>query len=194
MMDGWIHWLSQPWPWYVAGALMGLTVPILLWLGNRTLGVSSSLRHLCAAILPGRIEFLRYDWKKIGGWNLLFALGIVIGGVIGGQLLANPEPIRISTLTAQDLGAMGIHDQTRFLPSELFHFSALLTVRGFVMIVLGGFLIGFGTRYAGGCTSGHGIMGISSLQWPSLVATIAIFAGVILSAYLIVPLLLRLPS
>lgn len=193
-MDSWIQLLRHPWPWYVAGALMGLTVPILLWLGNRTLGVSSSLRHLCAAILPGRIEFLRYDWKKVGGWNLLFALGIVIGGYIGGHLLANPEPIRISARTAQDLSALGIHDQSSYLPADLFQLSALLTVRGFVMIVVGGFLIGFGTRYAGGCTSGHGIMGISSLQWPSLVATVAIFAGVILSAYLIVPILLRLPS
>ena len=184
--------LHRPWPWYVAGVVMGLTVPALLLLGNRSLGVSSNLRHVCAAVLPGRNEFLRYDWRKQGGWNLLFALGIVIGGFLGGYLLRNPEPMEISERTVRDFAALGIHDLRGYLPGEVFRWSALGTLRGLVMMVLGGFLIGFGTRYAGGCTSGHGILGISSLQKASVIATIAIFAGVIFSSLVLVPLVLRL--
>jgi uncharacterized membrane protein YedE/YeeE len=60
------------------------------------------------------------------------------------------------------------------------------------MIVVGGFLVGFGTRYAGGCTSGHAIMGLSNLQWPSLVATISFMVGGFIMANLILPFILKL--
>lgn len=169
--------LSKPWPWYVAGPLIGLTVPLLLLLGNKAFGISSSLRHICAACLPANIDFFRYDWRK-EAWNLWFVSGIVIGGGIGGTLLKNPEPMTIGYQTLTDLRALGVQDfSSGLLPTDLFAWENVLTLKGLIFYVLGGFLVGFGTRYAGGCTSGHSIFGLSTLQWPSLVATIGFMAG-----------------
>ena len=182
-----IDWLKQPWPWYVAGPLIGLTVPLLLLLGNKTFGVSSSLRHVCAACMPAKIPFFQYNWKK-EIWNLFFVAGVLAGGFIAAQLLANPESIRIST----QMSAVGITDSKNIVPSDLFNWQSLLTVKGLIMIVGGGFLVGFGTRYAGGCTSGHAIMGLSNLQWPSLVATCCFMAGGFIMTNLILPSILKL--
>ena len=74
-----LEWIKQPWPWYVAGPVIGLTVPTLLIIGNKSFGISSSLRHLCAACIPANIKFFKYDWKK-EAWNLFFIGGVVIGG------------------------------------------------------------------------------------------------------------------
>ncbi len=183
--------LTTPWPWYIAGPLLGLTVPLLLLIGNKSLGVSSSLRHICAACIPGRLKIFQYDWKA-EVWNLFFVAGITLGGFIAGYLFANPEPVRISTDTVANLQAMGIKDFTGLVPAELFSFSSLATWPGIILIVVGGFFIGFGTRYAGGCTSGHTIFGLSTLQFPSLVATICFFAGGLLVSWFILPLILSL--
>jgi uncharacterized protein len=183
--------LRQPWPWYIAGPLIGLAVPALLIAGNKALGISSSLRHICAACFPANIPFLQYDWKK-EVWNLFFAAGILIGGFIAGYLLRSADPVAISQKTVQDLQALGIQPQAGLLPREIFSWHSLLTFPGLIFIVVGGFLIGFGTRYAGGCTSGHGIMGMSSFQVPSLVALISFFAGGILATYVLFPPLLPL--
>ncbi|CAM3192366.1 YeeE/YedE family protein [Rhodothermus bifroesti] len=187
-----LSWLSQPWPWYVAGPLIGLIVPLLLLLGGKSFGVSANLRHLCAAILPSRQDFFRYDWKSQGLWNLTFALGIVLGGLIASTLLASPDPyVHIAEATRTELAALGISDFRGLVPSEFMSWQGLLTPAGLVMIVLGGFLIGFGARYAGGCTSGHAIMGLADLQLPSLVATIGFFIGGLIATHLILPLLLN---
>ncbi len=186
-----IDWIKQPWPWYVAGPLIGLTVPILLLLGNKTFGVSSSLRHVCAACLPAKIPFFQYNWKK-EIWNLFFVAGILVGGIIAAQLLANPEPIKIHSGLASEMSSFGINDTKNMVPGDLFNWSALLTLKGFFVIIVGGFLVGFGTRYAGGCTSGHAIMGLSNLQWPSLVATCCFMAGGFIMANLILPTILKL--
>jgi uncharacterized membrane protein YedE/YeeE len=85
-----IELLRQPWPWYVAGTIIGLTVPALLLLGNKQLGISSSLRHLCAVCLPANIAYFKYDWRK-EIWNLFFVFGILLGGMIATQFLSNPE-------------------------------------------------------------------------------------------------------
>ena len=77
-------------------------------------------------------------------------------------------------------------------PNDIFNFSSLLTVKGFIMMVIGGFLVGFGTRYANGCTSGHSIMGISNLQLSSLIATCCFFAGGLIMTWLILPTLMKL--
>src|SRR5688500_11614044 len=98
-MDELIALLRRPWPWYVAGPLLGLFVPLLLVLGNRMFGISSNLRHICAGVCPGNVAHFRYDWRRDGSWNLAFALGIVIGGFIAGVLLANPEPVAIEAAT-----------------------------------------------------------------------------------------------
>ena len=183
--------LSKPWPWYVAGPLIGLMVPVLLIFGNKTFGISSTLRQICAACFPGRIPFFQYDWKK-EAWNLVLVAGIVVGGVLGGIVFRNPDPVAISAATVADLQAAGIGIQGGLAPAEIFSFGALLTLRGFLFVVVGGFLVGFGTRYAGGCTSGHSIMGMSNLQWPSLVATCCFFAGGLLMSWVFLPRLLGL--
>jgi uncharacterized membrane protein YedE/YeeE len=190
-MNQFIEWISQPWPWYVAGPMIGLTVPALLILGNKTFGISSSLRHVCAACVPAGIPFFTYDWKK-EIWNLLFVLGTAIGGFIAMNFLANPETIVISEATQADLTALGITNFTDLMPVEIFNWNTVFTGKGVLFFVIGGFLVGFGTRYAGGCTSGHAIMGISSLQWPSLVATIFFMVGGFLMTHVLLEPLMKL--
>jgi uncharacterized membrane protein YedE/YeeE len=184
--------LLRPWPWYVAGPLLGLFAPLLLWLGNRLFGVSSNLRHLCAAIQPSRLPYFGYDWRREGGWNLAFVAGIVIGGVLAGIVFRNPEPVAIAASTRASLTALGITDFTGLVPRDLFSWSSLTTLRGWIAIVGGGFLVGFGTAYAGGCTSGHGISGVANLEIPSFIALAGFFAGGLLGTFLLVPLVLGL--
>jgi uncharacterized membrane protein YedE/YeeE len=186
-----LDFLKQPWPWYIAGPLIGLTVPALLLLGNKSFGISSSLRHVCAACIPAKIPFFQYDWKK-EIWNLFFVAGILAGGIIAAQLLANPEPILVNPKLSAELATYGVTNYSGIVPKDLFAWSELLTARGIFMMVIGGFLVGFGTRYAGGCTSGHAIMGLSNLQWPSLVATCCFMAGGFVMANLIMPYILKL--
>ncbi|HEY0978615.1 MAG TPA: YeeE/YedE thiosulfate transporter family protein [Flavobacteriales bacterium] len=183
--------LRSPWPWYIAGALIGLTVPYLLLVGNKTFGISSSLRHLCAACFPANIEFFRYDWKK-EVWNLFFVGGIAVGALLASSFLSDPNPLVLAEPTAAYLASKGITETGHLLPPEIFSWEQLFTLRGLVFFVIGGFLVGFGTRYAGGCTSGHAIMGLSNLQWPSLIATCCFMAGGILMTWFILPHLLDL--
>lgn len=183
--------IRQPWPWYVAGVLIGLTVPALLLLGNKHFGISSSLRHICAACLPANISFFKYEWKK-EAWNLFFVGGVLLGGVVATQLLSNPDPIIVSEKTVQALEALNITVDNELMPASIFSFENLFTLRGLIFFVLGGFVIGFGTRYAGGCTSGHSIMGLSNLQWPSLVATCCFMVGGFAMVHLIFPWLMTL--
>lgn len=185
------EWLKQPWPWYVAGPLIGLMVPALLLIGNKSFGVSSSLRHICAACLPAKIPFFQYDWKK-EVWNLFFVTGILVGACIAVTLLSNQVPIEVTPKLQQELAGYGISNYNNIVPEELFNWSILLSLKGFMMMVGGGFLVGFGTRYAGGCTSGHSIMGLSMLQLPSLVATVCFMAGGFIVANFVLPLILKL--
>ncbi len=181
--------LQQPWHWSVAGILIGLTVPILLILGNKQFGISSSLRHVCAMCVPANIPLFKYDWKK-EIWNLYFVLGIIIGGFIANYLLANPNPMEVAEATKVVLAKYGISDYSQLQPVELFNWNNLLTIKGLLMFVFGGFLVGFGTRYGNGCTSGHAIMGLSNLQLPSLIATICFMLGGFLCTHFILPLFL----
>jgi uncharacterized membrane protein YedE/YeeE len=183
--------LQAPWPWYVAGPLIGLTVPLLLLMGNKKLGISSTLRQICAACVPGRIPLFQYEWKK-EIWNLYFVGGVLLGGVLGGVVLANPEPVAISSSTIGYIAQFSIPHEPGLMPASLFAWQELATVKGWLLMVLGGFLVGFGTRYARGCTSGHGITGLSSLQWPSLIATCCFFLGGILFSRFVLPLILSL--
>lgn len=144
--------ILQPWPWYVAGPLIGLTVPILLFLTGKSLGISSSFRHLCSIVLPtSKLDYLRQNnWRK-ESWNLIFVGGIFVGAFIAANFLSATPPT--------------------FLPDHYYSAS------GIAKLLIGGILVGFGTRYANGCTSGHTIMGLANLQWSSLVASICFFAG-----------------
>lgn len=183
--------IKQPWPWYIAGPLIGLTVPALLILGNKSFGISSSLRHACAACLPAKIPFFQYEWKK-ETWNLVFVLGIFLGGMVASHFLPNPAPIKVNENLARELAAYGITDFSAMVPLDIVSWEKLLTVSGLIIMVGGGFLVGFGARYAGGCTSGHAIMGLSTLQWPSLVATIFFMIGGFVMANWILPIILSL--
>src|SRR2546423_3223864 len=149
-----IEFLKHSIPWYVGGVLIGLMVPALLIAGNKTLGVSSALKHVCAACGPFSIPFLNYDWKK-EVWSLFFAGGIILGGFIAGYLFRDPRPQNISPNTLHALSLYGISFNKGFLPEQVFNWSYLVTLPGFIIMIIGGFLVGFGTRYAGGCTSGH---------------------------------------
>lgn len=188
--------LSSPWPWYVAGPLIGLVVPVLLVVGGKVFGMSSNLRHLCAAIPApdsAKPAFLRYDWKRAGGWNLSFALGIVLGAALAVFLFGEPNSgAMISAATRADLSALGVRDFAGLAPAQIFSVAGLGSWAGVVFIVLGGFLVGFGTRWAGGCTSGHAISGLAALQLPSLVAVVGFFAGGLLATHVLFPVLLPL--
>lgn len=186
-----MEYLTQPWSWYVAGVFIGLTVPALLIIGNKHFGISSSMRHICAACVPAGIKFFQYDWKK-EAWNLFFVSGAFLGAVVASLFLADPNPVAVHPNLAADLAKVGVTDYSQLVPADLFSWESLATLRGLLLMVLGGFLVGFGTRYGGGCTSGHAIMGLSTLQWPSLVATIAFMVGGFLAANLILPVILAL--
>ena len=186
-----IETIQRPWPWYVAGPLIGLMVPLLLLIGNKTFGISSSLRHLCAACVPSKIPFFSYNWKK-EAWNMVLVAGILIGGFVAAGFLMNAEPVVVNPKLISELSNYGITDYHSLVPGQLFNFQQLLTLKGFIIIIIGGFLVGFGTRYAGGCTSGHAIMGLSNLQLPSLIATICFMAGGFIMANLILPFILKL--
>ncbi|MDK2013513.1 MULTISPECIES: YeeE/YedE family protein [unclassified Deinococcus] len=177
--------LRSPWPWYVGGPLIGLTVPLLLWLGNKGFGISANLRHACAILLPDAAKpaFFRYDWRK-ERWNLMFAGGLILGGIVAGVLLGNPEPTRLSAAGVQSIQALGVQVRPGLMPAEL---TDLSNPGVWLLLAVSGLLVGFGTRYGGGCTSGHAITGLSTLQGPSLIATVSFFAGGILSANLLLP-------
>ncbi len=186
-----MEFLKQPWTWYAAGSIIGLIVPALLIFGNKHFGISSNMRHICAACFPANIAYFKYNWKK-EIWNFFFVGGIIIGAMIAIYYLNTDRPIVVNQQLSSELAGYGVTDFSGTVPKQLFSFESLFTLRGFIMMVVGGFLVGFGTRYAGGCTSGHSIMGLSNLQVPSLIATCCFMAGGFIMANLILPFILRL--
>ncbi|WP_420319037.1 YeeE/YedE family protein [Ekhidna sp.] len=183
-----MEFLSQPWPWYVAGPLIAFIMFSLLLSGKR-FGLSSNLRSMCAIMGAGKhCEFFDFNWRA-QMWNLIFVLGLIIGGAIS-VLFLDTEQVNISKETVLELQQLGIQNPgSTLLPAEVFSWNNLLTFRGLIMIVLGGFFVGFGARYAGGCTSGHAISGLSDLQKPSLIAVVGFFIGGLFVTYLITPFL-----
>jgi uncharacterized membrane protein YedE/YeeE len=165
---------------------------MLLWVGH-PFGVSSSFRDICAATVPGRIEYFRHDWKA-AAWRLAFVVGLVAGGWLAWQWLGPADPlapaVAISDATRADLRVLGLTDQTGLVPPQLFGREALAGAAGWVVLLLGGFLVGFGTRWAGGCTSGHAISGLANLQKASLIAVVGFFVGGLISTHFLLPLLL----
>lgn len=179
-----------PWPWWVGGIAIGAMVPLLLLLANRHFGISSTLRHLCAACAPVKTSFLRYDWRK-EAWSLFLAGGIVLGGWIAREwLVETPEPG-----IGPEARALAAHwhlaAPSAPMPLELFSWESLATARGILLMVVGGFLVGFGARWANGCTSGHAIMGLSLLRPASLVAVLGFFAGGLIVSWFVLPWVLR---
>lgn len=186
-----VELILKPWPWYIAGPLIGLMVPLLLLLGNKTFGISSSLRHICAACFPANISFFKYNWKK-EVWNLFFAAGIILGALLATHFMQNNEPVQLNEKLVSELQQYGINNYNGLVPVDIFSWHSLFSIKGILLMVAGGFLVGFGTRYAGGCTSGHSIMGISNLQGPSLIATCCFMGGGFLMSNWILPLILTL--
>ncbi|MEP5255419.1 MULTISPECIES: YeeE/YedE family protein [Winogradskyella] len=184
-----MEYISQPWPWYISGPSIAIIMFLLLYFG-RTFGMSSNLRTMCAIGGAGkRVEFFKFDWRN-QLWNLVVVLGAVVGGFIAQYGLTSPEPIDLSASTISDLEALGFNNAgANLLPPELFSWDAVLSFKGLAILLIGGFLVGFGTRYAGGCTSGHAITGLSSLQLPSLIAVIGFFVGGLIMIHLIFPIL-----
>jgi len=187
-----IEFLSQPWPWYVAGPMIALVMGLLLLVG-KSFGVSDTLRTTCSIGGAGALsDFFDFDWKK-QIWNLVFVAGAIIGGFIASTWLQQPDPIPLAQDTVAKLQELGIQNPGGdYLPVEIFSWEGLFTLRGFIMMVIGGFLIGFGARYAGGCTSGHAISGLSNLQLPSLIAVIGFFIGGLIMTYFLLPVILNL--
>jgi uncharacterized membrane protein YedE/YeeE len=180
--------LREPWPWYVGGVLVALMVPLLLIFGNKQFGISSSLRHICAACIPTKAEYFNYNWKD-HLWNLLLVAGIAIGGFIARHWLANPADIALAESTKEALRKLGITNFSGYLPEQVFSWEHLMRLNGILVMVVGGFLVGFGTRYSNGCTSGHSIMGLSLLSLSGLVATIGFFVGGLTMTHFIFPLI-----
>ena len=192
-----IEFISQPWHWSISGVMIALIMFLLIYLGQR-FGVSSSFRAMCSIGGAGiASDYFKYDWKS-HDWLLTFILGAIIGGGIAIHFFSSPNPVNISAATISDLQVLGIStprtiaEGTGYLPIELFNFKNLGTLQGIILMVTGGFLIGFGTRWAGGCTSGHAISGLSNLQLPSLVAVIGFFIGGLLMTHILFPLILSL--
>jgi uncharacterized membrane protein YedE/YeeE len=181
--------MPHPLPWYIAGPLIGLVVPVLLLIGNKPFGISSNFRHVCAALAPGRIDFFNHDWRRLGGWNLAFLAG-VLGGAAVAWRVAPVREVAVSAETVAALHQLGLRDLSGLVPSELFGWTALFTIHGAVAMVAGGFLVGFGTAYAGGCTSGHAISGLADGQLASLVAVAGFFAGGLVATHGLLPMLL----
>jgi hypothetical protein len=164
-------------------------VPALLLFDGKSFGISSSLQHLCATLPVRRPAFLSYDGWRQGGWNLLFALGVVAGGAVGAFVLSSPEPLVVAPATAADLAELGIGPATAglgLLPEALYG-GGWSDVRQLLVLLGGGFLVGFGARWAGGCTSGHGITGLASFQRVSLVAVVGFFIGGLLTTHVLLP-------
>lgn len=180
----------DPWPWFVTGPVISVVMATLLLIGRR-FGLSSNLRTLCSAAGAGKCaEYFQFDWKA-QTWNLVFVGGTIAGGAIAKGLLLKPEGVALNPKTADALRAMGITDAGEaYAPSQLFGPDAWNHPWAIAMLVGGGILVGFGTRWANGCTSGHAISGLSSLQWPSLIAAIGFFTGGLFVSYLILPFLL----
>jgi uncharacterized protein len=182
-----LAWLREPWPWYVSGPLIGLFVPVLLLLGNKQLGLTGSLRAMCAAVLPGRVDFFRYDWRRSGLWNVALAAGILVGAVLAVTVLGGNETPRLSSQARDSVAMLGLSPPLGLVPGQLFSWQSLFSLRGAVCMIGGGFLVGFGSAYGGGCTSGHGVLGLATMQVASVIALVGIFAGGVITTFLVIP-------
>lgn len=181
-----LEFLKQPWPWYISGIAIAAIMVVLLYFG-KSFGFSSNLKTLCTIAGAGkRVSFFDFDWKT-QKWNLLFLTGSILGGIISATLLKSDAPLQLSPATINDLSTIGVHFDGQLNPEQLYGTHAL-SIKNVLLLLTGGLLVGFGSRYAGGCTSGHAISGLSNLQLPSLLAVIGFFAGGLIMTYLLLPL------
>jgi len=184
-----MNFIFEPWPWYFSGPMIAFIMFLLIMIGKR-FGMSSNLRTLCTICGAGNsVNFFKFDWKA-QKWNLIVVLGAVLGGFIAANLLTTDTAVHINSSTIANLKTLGFKSAgTAYLPTELFSNSIFNDVKGLLLLAIGGFLVGFGARYAGGCTSGHAISGLSNLQLPSLIAVVGFFIGGLVMIHFIFPLL-----
>lgn len=183
-----LEFISQPWTWWVSGILISATMFTLLYFGQ-SFGFSSNLRTICSAAGGGKlVKFFDFNWKT-QTWNLVFLVGAILGGFIAKTFLSDGNPVAISDSTIQDLAKYGFSAPESAQPNELFSWQSALSLKGFLILALGGLMVGFGSRYAGGCTSGHAISGLSDLQLPSLIAVVGFFIGGLIMTFLLFPLI-----
>jgi uncharacterized membrane protein YedE/YeeE len=183
-----IDFILHPWPWWLSGIVISSIMFFLLYFGQ-SFGFSSNLRTICSMSgLGKRTKFFDFNWKT-QTWNLVFLVGAIIGGFVAHQFLSNDAPLVLADSTASDLALLGMGAPKGIQPEELFSLDAVFTVKGFAILALGGLMVGFGSRYAGGCTSGHAISGLSDLQFPSFIAVIGFFLGGIAMSHVIFPLI-----
>jgi uncharacterized membrane protein YedE/YeeE len=174
--------INEPWPWWVGGPLIGVFVIVLLVIESKQLGISSSYQYICSKISPLKLDYFKNPSKS--AWQFYFVIGLVLGGTAIFYFTPGYQ-INISAETVDLLAGYGIQEQAGFVPVELFNFSA----KSLVVLLAGGFLIGFGARYANGCTAGHAIMGIAQLAPSSIVSTIFFFIGGLVASFFIIPLI-----
>jgi uncharacterized membrane protein YedE/YeeE len=181
--------IFQTWPWYVSGFLIGMIMLCLIYFG-KSFGMSSNLRSMCTIMGAGkRTAFFDFDWKG-QRWNLVVVAGAMLGGFVAVNFMSDPSNVDINPKTIEQLAQLGIDAPNgKLVPDALFGTAVFQSTKGIIILLIGGLLIGFGTRYAGGCTSGHAISGLSNLQIPSLKAVIGFFIGGLIMAYFIFPLI-----
>ena len=185
-----MEWIFNPWPWYIGGPMIALIMFLLLYFG-KNFGMSSNLRTFCTICGAGKSnEFFNFDWKT-QQWNLIVSAGAIIGGAFAVHFLSTDSSVAIHPDTITKLQDLNINSAgVSYLPEELFSMQALMQPKVLLILSIGGFLVGFGARYAGGCTSGHAISGLSNLQLVSLYAVIGFFIGGLFMNHLLLPFIL----
>ena len=184
-----MDFIMQPWEWYVAGPVISIVMFLLYYFGER-FGVSSNLETFCSIGGAGKfVNYFKIDWRE-NLWNLIFIAGSIAGGFIASNYLTTTDAVAINPQTVKDLADIGIMNGGQsYLPDEIFSVDTMLTLKGFSILIFAGFLVGFGARWAGGCTSGHAIVGLSNLELASLIAVIGFFIGGLIMTWLILPLI-----
>lgn len=181
--------LFETWPWYISGFLIGVVMLLLNYFG-KVFGMSSNLRTLCTIAGADKFaDFFKFDWKA-QRWNLAVLVGAMIGGFVAVHYMSSPSNVDINPKTIEQLSTLGIDAPNgKLAPQTLFGNEIFSSPKMIIILLVGGILIGFGSRYAGGCTSGHAISGLSNLQIPSLKAVIGFFVGGLIMAHFILPLI-----
>lgn len=184
-----MEYIAQPWAWYVAGPVISFIMFLLFYFGER-FGVSSNLETFCSIGGAGKyVDYFKIDWKQ-NKWNLIFVAGAIVGGFISSYWLSPSDIVALNPQTVQNLADIGITNAgSSYLPDEIFSIDTMLSIKGFFVLLIAGILVGFGSRWAGGCTSGHAIVGLSNLEIPSLISVIGFFIGGLAMTWFILPLI-----
>lgn len=184
-----MEFITQPWAWYVAGPIIAFVMFLLFYFGER-FGVSSNLETFCSIGGAGKfVDYFKIDWKE-NAWNLIFIIGAIAGGFIASNYLSPSDAVALNPQTVQDLAEIGIENAgATYLPDAIFSMESMLSLKGFAVLIIAGVMVGFGARWAGGCTSGHAIVGLSNLELPSLISVIGFFVGGLVMTWFILPLI-----